>query len=167
MVRIRQLSNGIRVVLERMSYFKTAAFGVFVRVGSVNETRENNGISHVIEHMLFQGCRDYPGTAAAAFAGHIAPQEKQERARRVREAVARQQAVFRQAQLALPAMLLAADVSEGQGTRKTAGVRGVNEFYVPCRLLTPVPAMPLSGLVPVRPTGLDAAGLLVEPAGTL
>ena len=108
-----------------------------------------------------------PGTAAAAFAGHIAPQEKQERARRVREAVARQQAVFRQAQLALPAMLLAADVSEGQGTRKTAGVRGVNEFYVPCRLLTPVPAMPLSGLVPVRPTGLDAAGLLVEPAGTL
>lgn len=107
-----------------------------------------------------------PGTAAAGFAGHIPPQEKQERARRVREAVARQQEVFRRAQLALPDMLLAADVADGQGTRKATGIRGVNEFYVPCRLLTPVPAMPLSGLVPVRPTGLDAAGLLVEPVGT-
>lgn len=107
-----------------------------------------------------------PGTAAAGFAGHIAPQEKQERARRVREAVARQQEAFRRAQLALPAMLLAADVAEEQGTRKAAGIRGVNEFYVPCRLAAPVPALPLSGLVPVRPTGLDDAGLLVEPAET-
>ena len=80
--------------------------------------------------------------------------------------MARQQEVFRRAQLALPDMLLAADVADGQGTRKATGIRGVNEFYVPCRLLTPVPAMPLSELVPVRPTGLDAAGLLVEPVGT-
>ncbi len=66
MVRIRQLSNGIRVVLERMPYFKTAAFGVFVRVGSVNETRENNGISHVIEHMLFQGTKKRTARQLAA-----------------------------------------------------------------------------------------------------
>ena len=66
MARIRQLSNGIRVVLERMSYFKTAAFGVFVRVGSVNETRENNGISHVIEHMLFQGTKKRTARQLAA-----------------------------------------------------------------------------------------------------
>ncbi|WP_300772285.1 MiaB/RimO family radical SAM methylthiotransferase [uncultured Desulfovibrio sp.] len=108
-----------------------------------------------------------PGTAAAGFAGHIAPQEKQERARRVRDAVARQQEAFRRAQLALPAMLLAADVADGQEKqRRTTGIRGVNEFYVPCRLVAPVPAMPLSGLVPVRPTGLDASGLLVEPVET-
>lgn len=107
-----------------------------------------------------------PGTAAAGFAGQIPPQEKQERARRVREAVGRQQEVFRRAQLALPAMLLAADVADGQGTRKTTGIRGVNEFYVPCRLVTPAADLSLSGLVPVRPTGLDDAGLLVEPVGT-
>ena len=49
------LPNGIRVVLEPMPYVKTAAFGVFVGVGSVCETKENNGISHMIEHMLFKG----------------------------------------------------------------------------------------------------------------
>ncbi|MBO5197046.1 MAG: insulinase family protein [Lachnospiraceae bacterium] len=57
MVTIRQLSNGIRVVTERMPYFKTAAFGVWVKVGSACETKETNGISHVIEHMLFQGTK--------------------------------------------------------------------------------------------------------------
>lgn len=57
MVKTRRLSNGIRVVTERMPYFKTAAFGVWVKVGSADETKENNGISHVIEHMLFQGTK--------------------------------------------------------------------------------------------------------------
>ena len=55
--QIEQLSlpNGIRVVLEPMPYVKTTAFGVFVGVGSVCESKENNGISHMIEHMLFKG----------------------------------------------------------------------------------------------------------------
>lgn len=54
-IEIISLPNGIRVVLEPMPYVKTAAFGVFVGVGSVCETKENNGISHMIEHMLFKG----------------------------------------------------------------------------------------------------------------
>jgi predicted Zn-dependent peptidase len=49
------LSNGIRVVTEKLSYLRTASFGVWVNVGSVKETKENNGISHMIEHMLFKG----------------------------------------------------------------------------------------------------------------
>ncbi len=49
------LPNGIRVVLEPMPYVRSAAFGVFVGVGSVCEKKENNGISHMIEHMLFKG----------------------------------------------------------------------------------------------------------------
>ena len=49
------LSNGIEVISEPMENRKTAALGVFVRVGSQDETRENNGISHLLEHMLFQG----------------------------------------------------------------------------------------------------------------
>ena len=53
------------------------------------------------------------------------------------------------------------------GGRGDAGIRGVNEFYVPCRLAASSSGMPLAGLVPVRPAGLDAAGLLVEPVGTL
>lgn len=49
------LSNGIEVISEPMENRKTAALGVFVKVGSQDETRENNGISHLLEHMLFQG----------------------------------------------------------------------------------------------------------------
>lgn len=107
-----------------------------------------------------------PGTAAASFAGQLPPQEKQERARRVREAVARRQEAFRRVQLTLPSMLMAADVTNEKKRRKGAEMRGINEFYVPCRFAAAVPDLPLSGLVPVRPTGLDAAGLLVEPVKT-
>lgn len=54
-IELITLPNGIRVVLEPMPYVRSAAFGVFVGVGSVCETKENNGISHMIEHMLFKG----------------------------------------------------------------------------------------------------------------
>lgn len=50
-----KLSNGITVVMEMMPYLKSAAFGVWVRVGSANEDESNNGIAHMIEHMLFKG----------------------------------------------------------------------------------------------------------------
>ncbi len=51
------LSNGIKVVTEKLSYLRTASFGVWIKVGSANETKENNGISHMIEHMLFKGTK--------------------------------------------------------------------------------------------------------------
>ncbi len=54
-IELISLPNGIRVVLEPMPYVRSAAFGVFVGVGSVCEIKENNGISHMIEHMLFKG----------------------------------------------------------------------------------------------------------------
>jgi len=57
MIEIKKLSNGMTVVLEPMDYLKTVAFGVWVKVGSRNETKENNGIAHVIEHMLFKGTK--------------------------------------------------------------------------------------------------------------
>jgi len=57
MIKTLELENGIRVVLEPMNHLRTAAFGVWVKVGSVNETPENNGISHVIEHCLFKGTK--------------------------------------------------------------------------------------------------------------
>lgn len=104
-----------------------------------------------------------PGTAAARFDGQIDPREKQERARRVREAVARQRKTFLAAQLALPLMRLAADAAGGRDG-DTAGVRGVNEYYVPCRLRT-TDGGPLAGLVPVRPLEMTADGLLVERIG--
>lgn len=57
MINTFELENGIRVVLEPMNHLRTVSFGVWVKVGSVNETEENNGISHVIEHCLFKGTK--------------------------------------------------------------------------------------------------------------
>lgn len=42
MISIEKLSNGITVVMETMPYLKSAAIGVWVRVGSVNEDENNN-----------------------------------------------------------------------------------------------------------------------------
>ncbi|MCQ6557866.1 M16 family metallopeptidase [Paenibacillus mendelii] len=49
------LSNGLRVVVEYIPTFRSVAFGIWVKTGSRNETPDNNGISHFIEHMLFKG----------------------------------------------------------------------------------------------------------------
>lgn len=49
------LSNNIKVVCEHMPYLRSAALGIWVKAGSAYEKIEENGISHVIEHMLFKG----------------------------------------------------------------------------------------------------------------
>ena len=58
MIKRRKLSNGITVVLEAMPYLRSAAFGIWIKVGSSNENENNNGISHIIEHMLFKGTQN-------------------------------------------------------------------------------------------------------------
>jgi len=57
MVKVNVLKNGIKVVTEELSYLRTVSFGVWIRVGSAKENKENNGISHMIEHMLFKGTK--------------------------------------------------------------------------------------------------------------
>ncbi|MBN1352195.1 insulinase family protein [candidate division KSB1 bacterium] len=49
------LSNGLRIITERMPHLRSVSVGYWIVVGSRDETIENNGISHVIEHMLFKG----------------------------------------------------------------------------------------------------------------
>lgn len=49
------LDNGIRVVMERIGSVHSVSLGIWVRVGSRNETPALNGISHFIEHMFFKG----------------------------------------------------------------------------------------------------------------
>lgn len=57
MHKIHHLPNGIRLVYEKMSHTKSVSIGVFVKSGSMYETKEENGISHFIEHMLFKGTK--------------------------------------------------------------------------------------------------------------
>lgn len=57
MTKITKLSNEITVVMEALPYVKSAAIGVWVKVGSADEDETNNGIAHMIEHMLFKGTK--------------------------------------------------------------------------------------------------------------
>ncbi len=54
-MKIRELSNGIRVALEPLPYFRSFSIGIWVGAGCFAENEKNNGISHFIEHMLFKG----------------------------------------------------------------------------------------------------------------
>ena len=49
------LDNGLRVIAQPLSAFRSTAVGIWVRAGSVDEAAENNGYSHFIEHLLFKG----------------------------------------------------------------------------------------------------------------
>lgn len=56
-VDIYSLDNGIRVVFEQNKHLNSVTAGVWIGVGSRDENRENNGIAHMIEHMLFKGTK--------------------------------------------------------------------------------------------------------------
>ncbi|WP_100010915.1 M16 family metallopeptidase [Lentibacillus sediminis] len=47
--------NGLRVVLENIPSVRSVTIGIWVLTGSRNETEQNNGVSHFLEHMFFKG----------------------------------------------------------------------------------------------------------------
>ena len=47
--------NGVRVLVEKRPYVRSVSMGIWVNVGSRDESPELNGITHFIEHMLFKG----------------------------------------------------------------------------------------------------------------
>ena len=49
------LSNGLRLVTEEAPHFHSVAVGVWLNVGSRDETQAENGLSHFLEHMVFKG----------------------------------------------------------------------------------------------------------------
>jgi len=51
------LDNKLRVVSEKIDSVRSISLGVWIEVGSRDEERGENGISHFIEHMLFKGTR--------------------------------------------------------------------------------------------------------------
>src|SRR6202035_3683385 len=52
------LPNGVRVVTERMPHVRSVTVGVWIGTGSREESREDTGISHFIEHMLCKGTKN-------------------------------------------------------------------------------------------------------------
>ncbi len=49
------LDNGLTVVSEYMPSVRSVALGVWVRRASVHESREQMGVSHFLEHLVFKG----------------------------------------------------------------------------------------------------------------
>lgn len=55
MINSYKLSSGAKLVVEEIPYLKSAAIGVYIKVGSRNETPALAGASHFVEHMIFKG----------------------------------------------------------------------------------------------------------------
>ena len=51
------LNNGIRVLTKHMPHVRSVSMGVWVDVGARDESSSENGLSHLIEHMIFKGTR--------------------------------------------------------------------------------------------------------------
>ncbi len=56
-VRRTVLPNGLRVLTEAVPAMRSVSFGIWVAVGSRDETRHLSGVSHFLEHLLFKGTR--------------------------------------------------------------------------------------------------------------
>lgn len=52
---IHTLQNGLQLVIEQMPGVRSAAAGFLARTGARDETPEEAGISHFLEHMMFKG----------------------------------------------------------------------------------------------------------------
>ncbi|MCX5666002.1 MAG: pitrilysin family protein [Candidatus Omnitrophica bacterium] len=53
----RIMDNGLAVTAKPMSHMESVAFGIWIRAGARYEDKKNNGISHLLEHLLFKGTK--------------------------------------------------------------------------------------------------------------
>lgn len=155
---------------EMASFWPRMGLGADILVGFPGETEEDfQVLLETVERLPLSYAHVFPysrrpGTAAARFEGHLPARLRLERAATARAAVERRRRHFWEAQRQLPRMFIAPD--DGAPTGGHGLQKGVNEYYVPCRFASPLPAGAASGhrtLVEARPVGLDARGLLVEP----
>jgi predicted Zn-dependent peptidase len=66
-VTVSTLSNGLRIVTDRMDHVETASLGIWVGAGTRHEAEAVNGVSHLLEHMAFKGtARRAPAEIAIA-----------------------------------------------------------------------------------------------------
>lgn len=59
------MSNGMNIVLVPAKNSELISIGMFVKAGVINENHKNNGISHFLEHMMFQGTTKRSGLKIA------------------------------------------------------------------------------------------------------
>jgi predicted Zn-dependent peptidase len=52
---LRRTPRGIPVIVDRLDYSRAATLAVYISVGSRDEPRQQCGIAHLLEHLLFKG----------------------------------------------------------------------------------------------------------------
>ncbi|WP_406604441.1 M16 family metallopeptidase [Bartonella gliris] len=65
-VDISRLSNGLTIATRTMQQIDSVALGIWVKVGSRNETFTQHGIAHLLEHMAFKGTENRTAFQIAA-----------------------------------------------------------------------------------------------------
>ncbi len=50
-----EFPNGVRLVMEPLPHVRSVSAGLWIDAGSRNETAENAGVAHFLEHMFFKG----------------------------------------------------------------------------------------------------------------
>ena len=56
-IQIEKLKNGIPVLMDKIEGINSVTFGIFVKTGAKNELPGEEGISHLLEHMMFKGTK--------------------------------------------------------------------------------------------------------------
>ena len=172
-----------KAVMSLAAHWPVMGLGADIIAGFPGETEDDvQELLALIERLPLSYAHVFPysrrpGTAAERFGQQVPNALKLERAARIRQAVAQKQRGFLDAQLSLPHMLLAADVSgTGHNTpqqRAARQIKGVNEYYAACFMnprtrsgnesSQPSPVLqPNTGLLAVRPVAVTDKGLLVE-----
>ena len=50
-----QAKNGLNVIVSPMKHMSSVSLGIWIGVGGRYESKQESGISHLVEHMLFKG----------------------------------------------------------------------------------------------------------------
>lgn len=58
-IRMTRLPGGLRVITDNIPHMHTVAIGAWVGVGTRHEDMINNGVAHLVEHMVFKGTQNY------------------------------------------------------------------------------------------------------------
>jgi len=56
-IKTTTLENGLRVITDSVESMHSVALGVWVGVGTRDEDLPENGVAHMVEHMLFKGTK--------------------------------------------------------------------------------------------------------------
>ena len=68
------LENGLTILLEPIDEVVSISAGLWVKTGSRNETKGQEGYAHFIEHMLFRGTERYSSRDIARLVDRVGGQ---------------------------------------------------------------------------------------------